>query len=689
MFVRSSTSRLLLSGAGLFGAAAVAFLLVADRPEAAGRRTRETAPVAATTEPALSTLAAEPLAFPLIDASTSDVSAPPELATGPRTSDAILVERLAILGANPELASAAGRVLADSLRLQQPADVQDVVASLNLAEPEARKAGILMTAYLGGEPLSVLGLESAGIVRDRALGLVAQGMDPDVAAWSVQNDDVQRAGEGFRELQGIPGDDQAPPVGVTAICKSCPMFDYGVFTPTTTWRTHSGTIAAGDCRIYKFTLLANRTYSFSFCEGGGTAAFDTVLTAWSFNCTQIAQNDDTCGRLSALSITNGPATSYAFVRVSSNAGTGAYTLAYRETASTAPSCKTCPNYDVSLQAQPYWQTVSGTVQVNGCVLYRVPVLVNHNYRFSFCNGGGDASFDTVIETYRGNCMPGPSNDDSCGLLSEVDFFSNTSQYVYVKVRGFGGEGGTFTLAYADLPTDCVSCGNYNFGTITPSTTPATHSSSLATSSACKVYAFNLVGGRVYRFTTCELGGTATFNTTLTLTDSGCNVIDSNDDAAGCGPLSRITIQAPYTGVYYLSVGSADGSTGTYTLAHVEVCRPCPDAHGTLAAPTMAFQYQSGSIERNGCRIYKVNLTSGVQYRFSTCPAFGGGAASFDTRLGLFDASCTLVAGNNDGPGACPPTSTFLYTATTTGTYYVGLDGVGTASGTFTLAYRRF
>ena len=671
MFVRKLSSRPAVAGFGVL-AAASAFLLISDRPEAAARRVRETAAPVAVALPAEASLLA-----------------PPALPTGPMTSEHVLVERLGVLGADPQLASDAGRALADSLRLGQPADVAELVASLGLPDAPARKAGTLMVAYLQGEPLGLLGMDSLAGVRERSLELVAQGMDPDVAAWTVQSEDLQQAaGSGaFRELE-LPGEAEAPPVAL-AICKSCPMFDYGALVPTTTWRTHSNSLGAGDCRIYKFTLQANRTYSFTFCEGGGTAAFDSILTAYSANCTQVAQNDDSCGVRSAISYTNGPATSYLFVRVSAKSGTGAYTLAYRETATNVPTCKTCPNFDVTLQPQLSWRTVSGSVPVSGCVLYRVPVLVNKNYRFSFCQGGGTASFDTVIETFRGNCMPGTSNDDACGLLSEVDFFSNTSQYVYVKVRGFAGESGTFTLAYAEWPTDCVGCGNYNFGTLTPSINPATHSSSIATSTGCKVYALNLVGGRTYRFTTCELGGTATFNTTLTLMDQGCSVADANDDAAGCGNLSRITYQAPFTGLFYLSVGSSDGSTGTYTLAHVELCRPCPDAHGTLAAPTLAFQYQGGSIERSGCRIYAVSLIAGVQYRFSTCPSFGGGAASFDTRLGLFDASCTLVAGNNDGPGACPPTSTFLYTATTTGRHYVGVDGVGTASGTFTLAYRRF
>lgn len=68
----------------------------------------------------------------------------------------------------------------------------------------------------------------------------------------------------------------------------------GSITPTTTWQTVN--VLAG--RYYTFTVAAGTcdTYDFSFCQGGGTASYDTQITLRTNTDVYAgAYNDDFCG----------------------------------------------------------------------------------------------------------------------------------------------------------------------------------------------------------------------------------------------------------------------------------------------------------------------------------------------------------------------------------------------------------
>lgn len=110
-------------------------------------------------------------------------------------------------------------------------------------------------------------------------------------------------------------------------------YDYGPFTPGTSYSTHAGSFNATGCRWYRFNLTAGNEYKFTFCEGGGTASGNTTLTLYDGpSCSVKANNDDACGTLSQ--ITYAPTTSgNYYLRVGEFQDDGAltYTLAYKGT----------------------------------------------------------------------------------------------------------------------------------------------------------------------------------------------------------------------------------------------------------------------------------------------------------------------------------------------------------------------
>jgi hypothetical protein len=64
---------------------------------------------------------------------------------------------------------------------------------------------------------------------------------------------------------------------------------------------------------YSYVAPCNGTATFSFCQGGGTASFDTVLAAFTGTCgslTQIACNDDFCATASEMTFAATSGTQY-------------------------------------------------------------------------------------------------------------------------------------------------------------------------------------------------------------------------------------------------------------------------------------------------------------------------------------------------------------------------------------------
>jgi hypothetical protein len=286
---------------------------------------------------------------------------------------------------------------------------------------------------------------------------------------------------------------------------SCPDFDQAHGEPTFSYQSTPGAIDEDCWRLHWFAATPGASYRFTFCEGGGTASFDTVLESSSAMCFPGPSSDDACGLRSQIDVTaTGP---YVYVRVRGWGGAGgSYALAYRKTADPGDPCphgvcepgepldwacgaceaavcnddpyccdvawdsicveeaedlcgadcggdcagSTCPAFDQAHGEPAFsYQTTSGAIAEDCWRLHRFATTPGASYRFTFCEGGGTANFDTVLEITSATCFPGPANDDACGLRSQITVTA-TGPYVYVRVRGWGGAGGSYTLAYRRL-----------------------------------------------------------------------------------------------------------------------------------------------------------------------------------------------------------------------------------------------
>lgn len=76
---------------------------------------------------------------------------------------------------------------------------------------------------------------------------------------------------------------------------------------------------------------------------------------------------------------------------------------------------------------------------------------------SFCSNGGTADFDTGISTWSGTTNL-DCNDDTCGLQAELTTVLPAAPGTYrVRIGGFGGDSGTYTLAF-QAPATCSIVG---------------------------------------------------------------------------------------------------------------------------------------------------------------------------------------------------------------------------------------
>jgi uncharacterized protein (TIGR02145 family) len=115
------------------------------------------------------------------------------------------------------------------------------------------------------------------------------------------------------------------------------------------------------------------------------------------------------------------------------------------------TCNTCPTYDYSILPSTTWNTHSSSIGLSGCKIYRFPVAPSLTYNFKTgCGDGATGNFDTQLYLFDNNCNQLAFDDDGCTPnLSTISWTCNytAAGYIYLKVKGYSAEFGSYTLAY--------------------------------------------------------------------------------------------------------------------------------------------------------------------------------------------------------------------------------------------------
>ncbi len=356
------------------------------------------------------------------------------------------------------------------------------------------------------------------------------------------------------------------------------------------------------------------------------------------------------------------------------------------------------------------------------------------YTLSTC---GQADFDTKISVFTGSCdrlvcIGGADDSDGCsGGTTELLFTPVYGAVHYVLVHGFGTTIGDFELTLdcgvEAIPTGCtdpnalnydpealiddgsciypppappgdacssafpIGCGDAVTGTTIGFTDNNPSACGGAGDGASPGVWYTIVGtGDVITAETCGSG----FDTQVAVYTGSCAglaCVAGNDDA--CGLQSRVAWPSTVGTVYYLYLDGFGSGAGSYILS-ITCAAPAGNDNCSGAIPLSCGQTIAGATTGNSdsnppaCGGAGDGASPGVWYSVvgtgasitaSTC------GSGFDTQVAIYSGTCTAltcVAGNDD---ACGLQSTVTWNSTLGTTYYIYVDGFGSASGSFTLS----
>ena len=460
-----------------------------------------------------------------------------------------------------------------------------------------------------------------------------------------------------------------------------------------------------------YTIVGNgQNFTLSLCGSG----YDTQISVFTGSCaalTCLANNDDFagCGLSSQVSFTSVLGTTY-YIRVHGfGTSSGTFTL--------AATCATPPSNDPCSGAIPIacGQTVTGTtIGAAGEGITTCGGGGNSpSVWFSFIGDGQAATFslcgssyDTQISAFTGTCAALNcviSNDNFCGTQSQISIATQVGVTYYIRVHGATTGSGAFTLAVTCAPlsgndpcsgAEPIECGQTYTGS-TATATPDQVTACGVTNYGSNSVWYTFVGdGAQWTLSLC---GSA-YDTYLSVFSGSCSnlsCVASNDDFAGCGTSSQVTIGTTVGVNYYILVHGFGTSSGNFSLT-TTCCNAVPanDLCG-FAVPITCGQTvmgtttcASGEVLPLGC--YSLNGAPSVWYSIigtgdyvtlSTCGSF------FDTEINVFVGSCGALQclNFNDDALICAPQSEIGFTAASGGAYYIAITSSDGSSGDFTLS----
>jgi hypothetical protein len=206
---------------------------------------------------------------------------------------------------------------------------------------------------------------------------------------------------------------------------------------------------------------------------------------------------------------------------------------------------------------------------------------------SLCDGGTD--YDSLLRVFSDCTLANEiaTNDDFCGLQSELSFASDGTSTYYIMVEGFDTAAGNFSLAVTcttgpsnDNCTGAlpIACGEVVAGT----TIDASEDSAVAPTCDTTVtapgvwYVYEDTTGLVTDITITMCNGTTDYDSKLSVYTGDCaappfTCVVGNDDT--CGLQSEVSFQSDGATTYYILVHGFGGATGNFEIEMT--CTPVP------------------------------------------------------------------------------------------------------------------
>jgi hypothetical protein len=288
-----------------------------------------------------------------------------------------------------------------------------------------------------------------------------------------------------------------------------------------------------------------------------------------------------------------------------------------------------------------------------------PVVSGTIYNWSLCpEHCGNAPYDAELSLRKvsDNSLLAYS-DDGCGDDGMITWTADFTGDVKLGVTKYHCQSESTTTRLA-----------YKSGAFEAPSISVTPTNRLVSSNAGSV-TFNIATN-----STWSLSGIPAWVTSITpaTSGSGNSTITVNYAANTTSAQRQATLSAN------LPCGSS-----SFAVIQGEPATACPSYDFALL-PLRAWQTHSSSHGTYSGKMYRFPVVSGMTYSFKT--GCGDGAtANYDTYLLLYDLSCNLLLTNDDGCAAL--LSKIDWTADYTGYVYLKVQGLASAWGNYTLAYR--
>ena len=470
-------------------------------------------------------------------------------------------------------------------------------------------------------------------------------------------------------------------LAVTDTSGSTSVDDYAASTATTgsvaVGGSASGNIeSVNDIDWFRVTLSAGQSYRLEALGAGtsnGTLG-DPYLTLYNASGTALASNDDggTNGN-SLLSYTATASGTYYLAARAYSTGTGTYQV--RATAQDDYAASTATTGSVAVGG-----SASGNIEsVNDIDWFRVTLSAGQSYRLEALGAGTSNGTlgDPYLTLYNASGTALASNDDGgTNGNSLLSYTATASGTYYLAARAYSTGTGTYQVratAQDDYAASTATTGNVAVG--------GSAGGTIESPTDADWFRVTLTAGQTY---VLEALGYDSSNGTLrdpelVLYNSAGTRLTSDDDG-GTGLNSLLTYTATASGTYYLGA-IAHGSSGTGTY---QVRASVRDDYAASTATTgvlAANGSSSGNIEGTGdADWFRITLTAGQTYRLEALGYDSSNGTLRDPLLRLYNASGVQVASDDDGGTGL--NALLTYTATASGTYYLGASSYGSGTGTY-------
>ena len=435
----------------------------------------------------------------------------------------------------------------------------------------------------------------------------------------------------------------------------------------------------GDLDLFKVSLTAGVQYIFNLTRASGGLG-DPYLRLYDPAVTQIAEDDSSAGDGNArITITAASSGTYYLGASDYDRGIGAYTLSAVIADTTAPTL---------LALSPADGASNVATGANLVLSFSEPVAAGSGNIVINNAAGTVARTIAVSDTSQVSI-----NGSTVTVNPSADLAVGSSYYINMPAGAFKDLAGN---SFAGLSGATA----YNFSTAVPagaddfplstSTKGVALVDGVATSGVINsaddgdLFKVSLIAGTIYQFNLRHTSGSL-LDPYLQLyapESQQVDLIEFDDDSGGGGD-AQITYTPSVTGVFYLAAWDYSVGTGAYTLSATTLTDDFPWTADTPGVVAVNGAATAGTINTaDDADLFKVSLAAGVSYVFDVVRQSGG---LDDPYLYLY--SPTLESLDQDDESGGAGNARISFTASTSGTYYLGVVDYARGTGAYALSAR--